>query len=70
VPAGGTSRPPPEVPPVDVVLLDRPDQPALGVGESSIGSTAAAIDNGLYAATGLRVRTLCLTAANVVAAIE
>jgi CO/xanthine dehydrogenase Mo-binding subunit len=59
-----------EVPPVDVILLDRPDQPTLGAGEASIGPTAAAIGNALYPATGLRVRSLPLTAANVVAAMD
>jgi nicotinate dehydrogenase subunit B len=58
-----------EVPPVDVVLLGRPHQPALGAGEASIGPTAAAIGNALFAATGLRVRALPLTRANVVAAM-
>ena len=59
-----------EVPPVDVVLLDRPGDPSLGAGEASIGPTAAAIGNALYAATGLRVRNLPLTPENVVAAME
>ena len=59
-----------EVPPVDVVLLDRPGDPSLGAGEASIGPTAAAIGNALYAATGLRVRSLPLTPENVVAAME
>jgi CO/xanthine dehydrogenase Mo-binding subunit len=59
-----------EVPPVDVVLFDRPEEPALGAGEASIGPTAAAIGNALTAATGLRVRALPLTAANVVAAMD
>jgi CO/xanthine dehydrogenase Mo-binding subunit len=59
-----------EVPPVDVVLLDRPDQASLGAGEASIGPTAAAIGNALFAATALRVRTLPLTSANVVAAMD
>jgi CO/xanthine dehydrogenase Mo-binding subunit len=59
-----------EVPPVDVVLLDRKDDASLGAGEASIGPTAAAIGNALYAATGLRVRTLPLTPANVVAAMD
>jgi nicotinate dehydrogenase subunit B len=59
-----------EVPPVDVVLLDRPGEPALGAGEASIGPTAAAIGNALYRATGLRVRTLPLTPENVVAAMD
>jgi CO/xanthine dehydrogenase Mo-binding subunit len=59
-----------EVPPVDVILLDRPDQASLGAGEASIGPTAAAIGNALFAATALRVRTLPLTTANVVAAMD
>ncbi|HVD29104.1 MAG TPA: molybdopterin cofactor-binding domain-containing protein, partial [Mycobacteriales bacterium] len=59
-----------EVPPVDVVLLDRPGEPSLGAGEASIGPTAAAIGNALHAATGLRVRNLPLTPANVVAAMD
>jgi CO/xanthine dehydrogenase Mo-binding subunit len=59
-----------EVPPVDVVLLDRPHEPSLGAGEASIGPTAAAIGNAVHAATGLRVRKLPLTAANVVAAMD
>ena len=58
------------MPPVDVVLLDRKDDASLGAGEASIGPTAAAIGNALYAATGLRVRTLPLTPANVVAAMD
>jgi nicotinate dehydrogenase subunit B len=59
-----------EVPPVDVVLLDRPDQPSLGAGETSVGPTAAAVVNGLAAATGVRVRDLPLTPEAVVAAID
>ena len=59
-----------EVPPVDVVLLERTDDASLGAGEASIGPTAAAIGNALYAATGLRVRTLPLTPENVVAAMD
>jgi CO/xanthine dehydrogenase Mo-binding subunit len=59
-----------EVPPVDVVLLDRPDQPSSGAGEASIGPAAAAIGNALAAALGVRVRTLPLDPANIVAAIE
>jgi CO/xanthine dehydrogenase Mo-binding subunit len=59
-----------EVPPVDVVLLDRPDQPSLGAGETSLGPTAAAIGNAVHAAIGVRVRTLPLTTDNVVAAMD
>ena len=58
-----------EVPPVRVELMDRPDQPALGAGEASIGPTAAAIGNALRAALGVAVRTLPLTAEQVIAAL-
>ena len=58
------------VPEVDVVLLDRPDQPSVGSGEAAQGPTAAAIGNALAAAVGVRVRDLPLTADAVVAAME
>ncbi|WP_216892936.1 molybdopterin cofactor-binding domain-containing protein [Nocardia alni] len=59
----------PEVPRVDVLVLDRPDQPSLGAGECVAGPAAGAIANGVFAAIGLRVRTLPLTPQNVVRAI-
>jgi CO/xanthine dehydrogenase Mo-binding subunit len=60
----------PETPQVDVVLLDRPDQPSLGSGEASQGPTAAAIGNAVADALGVRVRDLPITAERVVSAIE
>jgi CO/xanthine dehydrogenase Mo-binding subunit len=51
-----------EVPQVDVVILSRPDQPFLGVGEGSQGPTAAAIGNAIARATGKRMRDLPFTA--------
>ena len=59
-----------EVPPVDVVLLDRPDLPSVGAGEVAQGPTAAAIGNALAAAVGVRVRDLPLTTEAVVAAVS
>jgi nicotinate dehydrogenase subunit B len=50
-----------EVPPVEVVLVDRPGEPFLGAGEAAQGPTAAALANAVFAATGLRVRELPLT---------
>jgi nicotinate dehydrogenase subunit B len=50
-----------EVPPVEVVLIDRPGEPFLGAGEASQGPTAAALANALFDATGTRVRELPLT---------
>ncbi|RKH18355.1 xanthine dehydrogenase family protein molybdopterin-binding subunit [Corallococcus sp. CA047B] len=51
-----------EAPPVDVQLIDRPEEPFLGAGEASQGPTPAALANAVFDATGLRVRDLPLTA--------
>ena len=45
-----------EVPDVDVVLIDRPDQRPVGAGEPATITTAAAVANAIYDATGVRVR--------------
>jgi CO/xanthine dehydrogenase Mo-binding subunit len=58
----------PEVPEVEVVLLDRPGLPSLGAGEATQGPTAAAIANALHDALGVRVRDLPLTAERIRAA--
>jgi CO/xanthine dehydrogenase Mo-binding subunit len=50
-----------EVPEVDVILIDRPDEKSLGVGETAQGPTAAAIANGIFHATGKRLRQLPFT---------
>ncbi len=50
-----------EVPEVEVVLLDRPTERFLGVGEGSQGPTAAAIANAIAQATGKRLRALPFT---------
>ncbi len=50
-----------EAPLVEVVLMDQPNEPALGAGEASQGPTAAAIVNAVASATGKRVRDLPLT---------
>lgn len=59
-----------EVPPIEVAIVDRPDEPWLGAGEASMGPTAAALGNALMAATGIRVRSLPLTPENIVAAMD
>jgi nicotinate dehydrogenase subunit B len=58
-----------EVPQVDVLILNQPDQPFLGVGEGSQGPAAAAIANAIASATGKRLRDLPFTAARVKAAL-
>jgi CO/xanthine dehydrogenase Mo-binding subunit len=59
-----------EVPAVEVVLVNRPDQPSLGGGEAAQGPTAAAIGNAVYAAIGVRVRRLPLSPDNIIAALD
>ncbi|MFT4117546.1 molybdopterin cofactor-binding domain-containing protein [Bradyrhizobium sp.] len=46
----------PDLPKIDVLLLPRPDQPPLGVGESASVPSAAAIANAIFDATGVRFR--------------
>jgi CO/xanthine dehydrogenase Mo-binding subunit len=58
-----------EVPPIETILVDRPDQPVLGAGEPAIGTMAAAIGNAVFAACGARLRTLPMTAERVKAAL-
>ncbi len=50
-----------EVPDIDVLLVPRPDEPPLGVGESASVPSAAAIVNAVYDAIGVRFRELPLT---------
>jgi len=50
-----------DVPQVEVVLLDRPDERFLGVGEGAQGPAAAAIANAIANATGKRLRALPFT---------
>ena len=50
-----------EAPKVEVVLMEQPNEPALGAGEASQGPTAAAIASAVASATGKRVRDLPLT---------
>ncbi|MGA2321853.1 MAG: molybdopterin cofactor-binding domain-containing protein [Solirubrobacteraceae bacterium] len=49
-----------DVPPMEVVLLDRPDIPSAGAGETPIVAIAAAVANAIFAATGARIRSLPL----------
>jgi CO/xanthine dehydrogenase Mo-binding subunit len=59
----------PDVPRVETVLIDRPNERALGAGEAAQGPTAAAIANAFAAATGRRIRELPLTPERVKAAL-
>lgn len=50
----------PEVPTVEVALMEPPHEPALGAGEAAQGPTAGAIANAVAQATGKRLRDLPL----------
>ncbi len=50
-----------DVPAVDVVLINQPDQPAVGAGEPASITTAAAIANAIFNATGVRMRQIPFT---------
>ncbi len=50
-----------EVPEVEIVLINRPEQPALGAGEPSTVTTAAAVANAIFDATGARLRQIPFT---------
>ncbi len=58
-----------EVPDVDIVLINRPDEPAVGAGEPSTVTTAAAVANAIFDATGARLRQIPFTPARVKAAL-
>jgi nicotinate dehydrogenase subunit B len=51
-----------DIPPVEVILLSRPDLPPAGAGETPMIAVAPAIAGAIFDATGLRLRSLPLTA--------
>ncbi len=51
----------PEVPKIEVTVIDRPNHPAKGIGEPVTVPVAAAIANAIFDATGARVRELPIT---------
>ena len=59
-----------DAPRVDVHVISRPDEPALGAGESTQGPVPGSIANAIRDAIGVRVRRLPFTPANVIAAIN
>jgi nicotinate dehydrogenase subunit B len=50
-----------DVPPIEVILLDRPDLPSSGAGETPMIALAPAIANAIFAATAVRIRSMPLT---------
>ena len=55
----------PEAPAVEVILIDRPNEPLVGAGEAATAPVAAALTNAVFDATGVRLRTVPCTADRV-----
>ena len=58
-----------EIPPIEIVLMDRQDEPPMGAGESSSVPSGAAIANALFDATGVRYREAPFTPARILAGL-
>jgi nicotinate dehydrogenase subunit B len=56
----------PDLPRVEVVLVDRPDEPSAGGGETPIIAVAPAIANAIFSACGVRLRAMPLAPRGVV----
>jgi CO/xanthine dehydrogenase Mo-binding subunit len=56
----------PDVPPIEVVLVNRPEMPSIGSGEATQGPTPAAIANAVFEAVGVRLREIPFTPERVV----
>ncbi|OIQ26956.1 MAG: aldehyde dehydrogenase [Alphaproteobacteria bacterium MedPE-SWcel] len=59
----------PETPEIETLLIERPGDPALGVGESAAVPAAAAIANAIFDATGVRMREAPFTPEKMRAAL-
>ena len=57
------------LPKVEVVLLNRPDMPATGAGETAITVVAGALGNAIFDATGARIRQVPFTPERIKAAL-
>jgi CO/xanthine dehydrogenase Mo-binding subunit len=59
-----------EIPKMECVLINRPDEEATGAGETTITVMAAAIANAVFDATGVRIREIPLNPERVKAALS
>jgi nicotinate dehydrogenase subunit B len=60
----------PEAPPIEIELIQRPDEPPLGVGEAASTPVPAALANAVFDATGVRLRAVPFRPERVKAALE
>ena len=59
-----------EMPVIETVLINRPDMPAAGAGETAVTVVAGALGNAIFDATGVRLRQVPFTPERVKAAIQ
>jgi nicotinate dehydrogenase subunit B len=59
-----------DVPPLEIELIDRPQDPPIGVGEAAATPVPAALANAVFDATGVRFRTAPLRPDRVAAALK
>ena len=59
----------PDVPHIDIALIDRRHERPLGAGEAATSTVAAALGNAVFDATGVRLRQVPFTPARVKAAL-
>ena len=60
----------PDVPEIDILLINRPEMPALGGGEPSSAPIAAAIANAIFDATGVRIREAPFTSERILGGLK
>jgi nicotinate dehydrogenase subunit B len=60
----------PDVPDIDIELIDRPDEKPLGVGEPSSAIVSAAVSNAVFDAIGVRLRSVPFSPEKTLAAIK
>jgi nicotinate dehydrogenase subunit B len=58
------------LPQIDIVLVDRPEEPPSGAAEMALGLVPAAIGNAVFDATGVRLRRVPFAPARVKAELE
>jgi nicotinate dehydrogenase subunit B len=59
-----------DIPPIDVVLMQRQDQPPMGAGESASVPSAAAVANAIFDAIGRRLREPPFTSEKLLGALR
>ena len=59
-----------EIPKIETILIDRPNEKSLGSGEATQGPTSAAISNAIFDAIGIRIRRMPFTSENLRTEVE